>query len=142
MIFGPVDSAIRVLGFWSVSTAIIVWFSADFATRKPRDIPVSLGLLVALASIFNRLAALLAPFPVFLDMYPDRRAPLAATMAFAAAGFGLIWANSILIQLLQNVGYRRVGAKERPIRWYRGFKRKRRRAEKKRQPMLDAAEEG
>ena len=114
MSLGPVDSATRIIAVWAVSTATVTWFSADFATRKPREINPVFALLVAFAANVSMLTAI----------YPDRQASVAATILFTTVGIGLVWAQSILLQLLQDIGYRFVGAKQQPIRWYRRFKTK------------------
>ena len=124
---GPLDSAVRVFGIWAASTGLVVWLSADFTRRKSSEIPIWLGLVVALASNLSMLAALMAAFPLFLEMYPDRRAPLGVAIAFAPLGLAFMWANSVFVQVLQNIGYRAMGAEQQPIRWYRGHRPKHRR---------------
>jgi hypothetical protein len=118
-------SELRILFFWAVSTTIVVGLSAAFLTREPRHIPPVAGLIVVLASMMNRIAAMMAPTPLFLrfsNQWPKGVFLLALLAATAVS----MWANLILTQALQNVGYKLVGAKQRPIFWFRPIRRKRR----------------
>lgn len=127
----PVDAELRILVLWTLSTVIIVSFSAHFATRKSRDVKLLSGFGVAFATICNTVTALALPVPIFHAFYSGRPTAAALMVLFVAVGASA-WANSILLQMLMNVGFRLVGAKRRPIRWYRqiGSKRSRRRLSK------------
>lgn len=118
-------SELRILFLWAVSTVILVGISADFVTRKPRDIRPLVGLVVALASMMNRIAAIMVPAPFFLRHF-DQWPKGAFLLALLAATSASMWINLILTQALQNVGYRFVGAKQRQIVWFRPIRRKRR----------------
>jgi hypothetical protein len=116
----PLDMLARAGSTWFTATAIVVGLSTYFSVKQRSSVSLLAGVFAAVAASVSMLGAGFLPYCFLTYLYPAQ-APLLIALAFAGAGFLLLWLNSLLIQGLQNVGFKLVGAKKQPIRWYQGF---------------------
>jgi hypothetical protein len=103
---------------WLISTSVFVGFSVYAATRKPNQINLALAIAAPLMGMLGYAVAFAFPGRLYAELYPWRDISTAMMFILAALGIAAMWADAILIQVLQNAGYRMVGAPVQPIRWH------------------------
>jgi hypothetical protein len=118
--------ALRAGGLWAVGIFIIAAVSA-YTARPDREGPVSVWVVIPI--MLGKIGMFLGPTGVALIVgravgQLGENARMAAAAAVLMVG---VWVSLVLVQIVQNVAYRLIGAPVQPIRFWNGSKPKRRR---------------